>query len=299
MTDRMLGTPSVGPKSQPASAVVLGATSLVGKCLVDRLVAGRVGTIAVSRTPQIPREGVTWITGDLVSLELPPNGQPRVAFSASPIWLLAPALPALKRGGVVRLVAFSSTSLFTKAKSPIASERDVAQLLMKGEAQTQAYCHEHGITWTVLRPTVIYAEGKDRSITRLANLIRRVHMMPLAGDAVGKRQPVHADDLAAGAIAAAASSATANRAYEVPGGETLTYRAMIERIFEGMGRRPRIVSIPPSVWRLGISLSSTWMAGVTSEMGSRMSQDLVFDSSAAERDFSWRPRGFRPRFPEG
>jgi uncharacterized protein YbjT (DUF2867 family) len=145
---------------------------------------------------------------------------------------------------------------------------------------------------------VIYAEGRDRSITRLANLVRRFHMLPLAGDAHGKRQPVHADDLAAGAIAAAASPATNNRAYDLPGGETLSYHSMVERIFEGLGRRPRVISIPPPLWRAGLSLASILMSGVTTEMGSRMTEDLVFDAGPAERDFAWRPRGFRPRFDD-
>jgi nucleoside-diphosphate-sugar epimerase len=278
------------------SVVVLGATSLVGRFLVDRLLEGGVETIAVSRQPQGTRHGVTWVTGDLNGLELPQDQHPSVAISVSPIWLLAGALPTLRHAGVNRLVAFSSTSLYTKANSPIGAEQEVARRLIDGEAATRSYCESEGVAWTILRPTVIYAEGRDRSITRLANLIRRVHALPLAGDGSGRRQPVHADDLAVGAIAAATSPATVNQAYEVPGGETLTYRKMAERIFEGMGRRPRIVRIPPPLWRLGVSFASIWMPGITTEMGSRMAEDLVFDGGPAERDFHWRPRPFQPRF---
>jgi nucleoside-diphosphate-sugar epimerase len=284
-------------KFPPSPALVLGATSLVGRFLVDRLVEAGVETIAVSRRPQRPRAGVTWVTADLSALELPLDEHPQVTFSAAPIWLLAPALPVLGQAGVGRLVAFSSTSRFTKVDSPIESEREVVRLLTEGETDVRSFCERAGIAWTILRPTVIYAEGLDRSITRLAGIIRKAHVLPLAGDGLGRRQPVHADDLAEGAIAAAASPATTNRAYDVPGGETLPYRLMAERIFEGMGRKPRIVPIPPSLWRAGVSFASIWMAGMTTEMGSRMAEDLVFDSAPAERDFQWRPRGFRPRFP--
>jgi len=284
---------------QGSSVVVLGATSLVGRFLIDRLLEAGIQTIAVSRQPQATQNGVTWVKGDLIGLDLPHGQHPGLAISLSPIWLLSSALPTLRRAGVNRLVAFSSTSLYTKANSPIGAEQDVARRLIEGEAATRSYCESEGIAWTILRPTVIYAEGRDRSITRLANLIRRVHALPLAGDGSGRRQPVHADDLAAGAIAAAASPTTVNRAYDVPGGETLTYRTMAERIFEGMGRRPRIVRIPPPLWRLGLSVASHWMAGVTTEMGSRMSEDLVFDGGPAERDFHWRPRRFQPQFVTG
>jgi len=288
--------PSPAAISQ-SRAIVLGASSLVGTFLVDRLVGKGVATIALSRQPHPPRPGLTWLIGDLRTFELAGQEQATLAFSVSPIWLLAPCIPALRRMGVVRLIAFSSTSRYTKGSSRIASEREVVQRLIQGELETQSCCERLGIAWTILRPTVIYAEGLDRSVTRLANIIRRFQVLPLAGDALGRRQPVHADDLAAGAIAAAESPAAANRAYEVPGGETLTYRAMAERIFEGMGRQPRVVAVPPVLWRLGLFLASPSMPGVTSEMGSRMAEDLVFDSSPAERDFNWRPRGFQPHFP--
>ena len=295
----MTGPDSAGTRLQvfqQSSAVVLGATSLVGRFLVDRLVTAGIHPIAVSRNSQAPRAGVRWVAADLMDLRLPPDEVPRVAFSAGPIWLLPAALPVLHQAGVSRLVAFSSTSRFTKETSPISAEREVARRLIDGEAATQSYCDDHGIAWTILRPTVIYAEGQDRSITRLANLIRKLRVLPLAGDGLGKRQPVHADDLAAGALAAALSAAGENRAYDLPGGETLTYRAMCERIFEALGYRPRIVSVPPTVWRMGLSIAALAMPGITTAMGSRMADDLTFDPTQAERDFRWRPRGFRPCF---
>ena len=110
------------------------------------------------------------------------------------------------------------------------------------------------------------------------------------------RQPVHADDLAQGAISAAVSPAAKNRDYNLPGGETLTYRAMAERIFEGMGRRPRVVSVPPAIWRIGLTIAAPLLPGATPAMGSRMAEDLAFDATPAQTDIQWRPRGFHPRF---
>jgi nucleoside-diphosphate-sugar epimerase len=107
---------------------------------------------------------------------------------------------------------------------------------------------------------------------------------------------VHADDLAGAAIAAAASAAAENRAYDLPGGETLTYRAMAERVFEGMGRKSAILAVPPIVWRLAFALARPLLPGATAQMGARMSEDLTFDGSSAARDFGWSPRAFRPSF---
>ncbi len=283
-------------RSLPSPVLLLGASGLVGRYLIVRLAEAHIEIVAVSRRSQAPAPGIVWVTADLATLDLRLNVRPKLAFSISSIWLLPQALPDLYAAGVRRLVAFSSTSRFTKERSPIHAERAIAHRLATAEAETVSFCEEHGIIWTILRPTLIYSEGQDLSVTRLANLIRRFGVLPLSGDGAGKRQPVHADDLAAGAMSAALSPSTGNRAYNVPGGETLSYRTMSERIFEGMGRCPRIVSVPPLLWRLGLVLAAPILRGATTAMGSRMAEDLTFDAAPAEQDFQWRPRGFHPRF---
>ena len=127
-------------------------------------------------------------------------------LSLSPVWHLPPALGALKARGMRRLVAFSSTSVTAKAASPDAYEgrRMTARSLAEGEARVRAFCAAEGVAWTLLRPTLIYAEGQDQNVSRLASLIRRFGVLPLAGKGEGLRQPVHADDLAQGGLIAAA-----------------------------------------------------------------------------------------------
>lgn len=276
--------------------LVLGATSLVGRFLVEKLMQQRVDMIAVSRKVQPATAHVAWITADLVAAELKIGSGPHLAFSIIPIWLLPPALPSLHRAGVRRLVVFSSTSRFTKAESKLRRERETAQLIIAAEEATQAYCEANNIVWTILRPTLIYAEGRDRNVSRLASLIERFGVLPLAGPGGGKRQPVHAEDLAAGALKAATSETTRNRAYNLPGGETLTYREMCERIFEGLGRRPWILPIPQTLWLVTSRMLTPVMPGITPAVGYRMSEDMTFDPGPANRDLSWAPRKFRPIF---
>ncbi len=277
--------------------LTLGASSLVGRPLLERLAAEKRSTWALSRAARDPLPGVSWLRG---GLETPGWSAAMegvdACFSLSPIWLLPPALPALAEAGVRRLVAFSSTSRFTKASSSVAAEREVAAQLAAAEAELIAGCEARGIGWTILRPTLIYDEGRDANVTRLARLIRRLGVMPLNGRGGGLRQPVHAADLADGALAAMDTAAAEGRAYDLPGGETLRYRVMIERVFEGLGREPRIVSVPPPLWRAAFTLASPLLPGATSAMGARMSEDLTFDGAPAARDFGWAPRGFRPRF---
>jgi nucleoside-diphosphate-sugar epimerase len=278
----------------PAPILVLGATSLIGRMLMPMLSRSGVETVALSRRLDAR---VGWVRGDLADADLAARLPvcPTV-LSLSPIWLLAQALPALNARGMQRLVAFSSTSVFVKATSPDDDERGVAAKLAEGEAQVRAFCETHGVAWTILRPTLIYAEEQDQNVSRLAGLIRRLGVLPLYGRGQGLRQPVHAEDLAHGALAAAASDAARGKAYDLPGGETLTYRRMAERVFEGMGRRPLIAPAPEWLWRFAFRLARPFLPGATAQMGARMGENLTFDGQPAVDDFAWNPRPFHPDF---
>ena len=120
--------------------------------------------------------------------------------------------------------------------------------------------------------------------------------MPLVGAATGLRQPVHAEDLAIAAIAAAASPKAANKFYSLPGGETLTYREMIGRIFDGLRLPRRTISVPVLLWRAGFALAKPLFPESNVAMGTRMMRDLTFDATPAIEDFGWKPRDFHPEF---
>jgi len=215
------------------------------------------------------------------------------------VGLLAAALPHLFRlsgPSLRRVVAFTSTSIVTKAESEIIAERENVRQWAAAEQQLIVACERLGIQWTVLRPTIIYEEGRDANITRLSRLIERFGFMPLAGSGLGLRQPVHAEDLAIGAVAAAASAAAANKIYAIPGGDTITYREMVGRIFDGMQRRRHIVAVPPALWRVAFALAKPFVGNANVAMGSRMAKDMIFDATPAMRDFGWNPREFRPKF---
>src|SRR5207237_7396606 len=124
----------------------------------------------------------------------------------------------------------SSTRVITKQENEIAAEREIVRQLMDAERTIASECEQRNVGWTILRPTLIYAEDRDTNITPLSRLIRRFGFMPLVGGAQGLRQPVHAEDLAIGAISAAASAAAVNKFYSLPGAETLAYHEMLGRI---------------------------------------------------------------------
>jgi nucleoside-diphosphate-sugar epimerase len=281
------------------TSIVIGATGIVGGHIVDRLVQVGERPIGLSRSKREYTADTEWLQGDLSAPETLKLQPFKTLYCTAHVGLLAAALPylsCLSGPSLTRVVAFTSTSIVTKIDSEIDEEREHVRLWAAAEQQLIGACERLGIQWTVLRPTIIYDEGRDANITRLSRLIERFGFMPLAGSGAGLRQPVHAEDLAAGAVAAAASSAAANKIYAIPGRDTITYREMVGRIFDGMHRRRRIVAVPPTLWRAAFALAKPFISNANVAMGTRMATDMIFDATPAVQDFGWNPRGFRPKF---
>ena len=282
-------------------ALILGAGSQITPFLSQRLGDLGYGGHCVSRTPPpgCPpiHPAFSW---QRVDLTLAPDwsAMPEaVAFSVLPLWLLPRHIPALAAVGIRQVVAFSSTSVFSKATSADPAERDVASRLADAEAAVAAACDEAGIPWTILRPTLIYGSGRDKNVAAVAGFIRRFGFFPVAHPARGLRQPVHADDLAGAAVAAIGNPGAYSRAFDLPGGETLTYRRMVERIFARLGRPPRILRLPTWLLRGAMPVAQRWLPGRYSPaLFLRMNQNLAFDGEPAREALGYAPRPFRPEF---
>lgn len=277
-------------------SIVLGGSGIVGGHIVSKLNMAGEHPIAISRSPPAYERAVRWVQGDLArpeSLQLP---RITTVYCTAHSLLLAKALPSLFSDELRRVVLFTSTSIVTKLNSDIPAEREGLQRLAEGEQQTIDMCTRMGVGWTVLRPTMIYDEGRDSNVSRLARLIQKVGVMPLAGRGAGLRQPVHAEDLAIGALKAASSEAARDKIYALPGPDAISYREMVGRIFDGLGKRRRVITVPPVLWRAAFALAAPLLPNANAAMGERMAKDMVFDAAPAIRDFGWSPRSFHPQF---
>jgi nucleoside-diphosphate-sugar epimerase len=277
------------------SALVTGASSLVGTCLLEKLRERGVAVRAFSRSAQAPARGVDWTARDIGTGLGAPDRSARYLFHAAPLWLLPAILDELPAWGVVRVVAFGSTSRFTKASSPSRREREVADRLARAEDELAAGGGRLGLSWTLFRPTLIYGRGRDRNVSSIARFVKRARFFPLVGGGHGRRQPVHAEDLAHACVQAMDNARTYGRAYDLAGGTTFTYREMVEAVFRGLGRKPRFVPIPKTAlaWALAAASLVPGFGHLTPEMAGRMEEDLVFDFTPATTDFGYAPRSFR------
>ena len=221
-------------------------------------------------------------------------------ISLAPVWVLPDYFDLLEAHGARRVVVLSSTSIFTKQHSDDPQEKAIAQRLVKAEKRVVEWAQSRHVQWVVLRPTLIYGLGEDKNIAELARFIRRFGFFPVFGQAHGLRQPVHAGDVAASCLAALQLPGAANRAYDISGGETLPYRAMVTRVAVALGQRPRFLQVPLWIFRLAVTALRClpryrlWSVA----MAQRMCRDQVFDHADAARDLDFKPRPFLLAAPD-
>jgi nucleoside-diphosphate-sugar epimerase len=280
---------------------VLGATSLVGRCLLPLLKKNGWSVRAYSRRKVNSADpDIQWVQIPLAPEELhgPTGESDKIGFwiCVASIWVLPDYFSMLEKHGARRIVAVSSTSIFTKSQSGSAEEKSTALKLSSAETRLEQWSADTGVEWIVLRPTLIYGRGMDKNISEIVRLIRRLGFFPLLGKGDGLRQPVHAEDVAMACLSALEKKDIVNRAYNLSGGETLSYREMINRLFTALGRRPRLIHVPLGFFRLAAAMLRLFprYRHLTSQMAERMNTDLVFDHADAGRDLNFQPRPFQP-----
>lgn len=273
--------------------MLLGATGQIGLFALARLVGAGFRVLAVSRQPRpdwIPEfSAVQWVRAGTLGSGMDVD----YLLSAGPLELATNMIPACR--GLERAVVFSTSSIFTKAASADAGEKQLMQSIRQQETALTAACRTAGAVVSVYRPTLIYGCGLDANISLLAAWIRRFGFMPVAGAASGLRQPVHADDLACTAVNTLLQDKAVSLNAPLCGGETLSYREMIVRIFSALHSPERIIRLPAGLFAALVSAARFLPAlkDLSAEMVRRQNLDLVFDDSQARREVGHEARAFQ------
>lgn len=269
------------------TVVVFGATGQIGRFLLPRLRAQGQRIVALSRQPPADTPGVCWRRAQLPDA-VPELPEATAIISLGPLLPFAHWLGRAAPRNAPRVIALSSMSAQSKLASPIPAERRIAQQLHEGEAALAGVCAHLGCAWTVLRPTLIYGAGLDKSLTPLARRAMRQRVFPLpAGQ--GLRQPVHADDIAQAVLAAIERPAAAGHVMPLGGGERLRAQEMFARVHRSLP--VATLPLPLPAWLLrtaGHALPS--LRGPLA----RLDADLIADNRELQQLLGVAPRPFEP-----
>lgn len=269
------------------TVLVIGGSSQIGHFLLPRLRATGEPVLALSRHPRPARDGVHWLRGTLPQ-DMPTLPELSAIVSFGPLQALAEWLAQASQIGAPRVIATSSMSAESKRDSIVPQERAIARQLRDGEAALAAACARRGCAWTVLRPTLVYGAGLDKSLTPIARRALRTRVFPIPA-ARGLRQPVHADDIAQAVLAALDCPGSAGRIVPIGGGERLPYPQMFARVRASLPRATLALPLPAWLLRLGARACPPLRGPL-----SRLDSDLVADNDELQHLLGIHPRPFRP-----
>jgi len=233
---------------------VTGGTGFVGAHLLDAaLVAGHT-VKALTRRDQPPREGLTWVSGDLQdrdALEKLVDGADAVIHVAGVITAANAAgfelgnvagtlamLAAATAGGVRRFVHVSS----------LAAREPKLSLYGGSKYRAEQLVHSSGLDWAIVRPPAVYGPG-DRETLELFRMAKLgLMLMPPRG----RVSVIHANDLAQLLLALTGPSVPSNILIEAddgkPGG--WTHREFGRALAAAVGTRAAVISSPGILLRL-------------------------------------------------
>jgi len=110
-----------------------------------------------------------------------------------------------------------------------------------------------GIPTTTLATSLVYAPG-DRRLARLERLAL-LPAVPLTGRGAARTQPVWAEDVADGVLAAlerGPDGPDGHARHELAGPDVLTHREVVELVLHAAGRRRRVLPVPLAALRAGL-----------------------------------------------
>lgn len=150
-----------------------------------------------------------------------------------------------------------------------------------------------GLTYTILRPSMIYGSLRDKNMNRLIRFLARSPMFPIFGTGRSLMQPVYVEDLARGIVSAIGDAKTENQEYNLAGPHGIAYRDIVRIIARTLGRRPIVLYLN---MRLAAEVARVAQRvpgfPINREQVLRLLEDKVFDISKAATELSYRPRSF-------
>jgi uncharacterized protein YbjT (DUF2867 family) len=271
--------------------LLTGATGLLGGELLRLLLAGGHETRCLLRpnSPNASRldgDGVEVVRGDAAD-----EGDLFRALGGVDALLHvagiehSPALVrAARRAGVGRIVVVGSTSAHS------------AYAFRSGpKLEMEEVVRSSGLSWTIVRPSMIYGSERDKNVHRLLRFLDRWPFFPMFGPGTNLWQPVYHEDCARGVLEALKRPDAVHESYDLPGAEPLTYLDLVETAATALGRSPRVVKVPLEPIRRTLVAAERLRLPLPVDSGqvTRLREDKAYPYDDARRDLDYAPRPFR------
>jgi nucleoside-diphosphate-sugar epimerase len=274
--------------------LVFGLSGQVGDALLPLLHAIPHHITAVSRQVQTNEKNLTWQQASFDDFQTTENVFDAV-ISLGPLdlfsdWVLSSNIR------IEKIIALSSTSIVTKSHSCDPQEQKIAASLIASENKLLGYANKNQTSVILLRPTLIYGNGRDQTISRWLAMAKRFKCIILPKEATGLRQPVHVNDVAVALMNALLLQDTTHLILDLPGGEILAFDQMLLRTLQVHLPQTKVLRIANPLFAVLVKVAAAlgFASGVGPGFFARLQHDFVFSSGPAEQALGYRPRPFRP-----
>jgi nucleoside-diphosphate-sugar epimerase len=274
--------------------LIFGLSGQVGDALLPLLKTLPHHVVAVSRQCQENEKNIIWKQAGFDGFQTSEETFDAV-ISLGPLdkfsdWVLSSSCH------MRRIVALSSTSVVTKKHSIDPQEQALATLLAASENKLRNFANAKSADVILLRPTLIYGNGRDQSISRWLAIAKRFNCIVLPKHAAGLRQPVHVGDVASAVMSALLLEGAVNHTLDLPGGEIVPFDQMLLRTLQVHLPTVKTLRIANPAFAVLLKIASTLglVGGVGSGFFARLQHDLVFNPGPAEQVLGYRPRPFSP-----
>jgi uncharacterized protein YbjT (DUF2867 family) len=288
----MTATPMIPAAFPHRTVAVTGALGFVASRLLPRLAARGARVIALLRPGRepgaiLPLADVEVRRGDLSdprSLRGAFDGADAIVHLAG-LALVPGMLHEIEEAHIRAGVFVSSAGVHTRLVSRGADAK------RSGEAALRA----SALSYTILRPSMIYGTPRDRNLVRLLRWLRKWPVVPAPLGGRTPQQPVHVDDLADAIVAALERPAAARNEYDVGGPDAIPLSAVIHECAAALGRRAWILPVPLAPAHAGAIAARRLRLPfpVSPEQVLRLAESKAVDIGPARRDLGFDPRPFR------
>ncbi len=192
-------------------------------------------------------------------------------------------IAAAEAAGIKRFVHMSANGVRPNAQAVYHQTKWAAEELLRAST----------LDWTILRPSIIFGpEGEF--VTMLADLIRKMPIIPVIGKGNYRMQPVAISEVAASFVKALSLSATIGHTYQVGGREDYTYEEILDHTGAAIGHSPvRKLHHPVFMMKPVIKLLEGASAfPITSDQLTMMLEGNVCDPSDWATAFDINPTSF-------
>jgi nucleoside-diphosphate-sugar epimerase len=192
-------------------------------------------------------------------------------------------------GGVKHFIFLSSIGAVTTLSDTIINESSecnpdtpYGRSKLKAEMEIKQLCENSTMTYTILRPTLVYGANNPGNMERLLKLVAKGLPLPLGG-VNNSRSLVYVGNLVDAIITCINHPNAKNQTFIVSDGEDLSTPELIRGIGKAMNKTPLLLPIPSSLIKIGTKLLGK------AEAGDRLLGSLQVDSSKIRETLNWQP----------